>query len=79
MKTLEQIEEDYKKLVYGTCTYCNKDFIHGEKSVRISHVCRYSSHGFPDKYERTIGELHEQCLVNFLIEQNICSKEHKND
>ena len=65
-RTLEQIEADYKLMVYGSCEFCKKPFEYGEESLKTCKVVKYSSHGQPDTYEKDKKEFHPGCFIEYM-------------
>lgn len=69
MKTLEEIENNYRSLVYGSCNCCKKDFKYGEDGHEIRSFRCGSSQGQPDIFH--VGEIIKMCDSCFT---DLCGK-----
>lgn len=64
MKTLEEIENNYRSLVYGSCNFCKKEFKYDEDGYDIKSFKCGSSQGQPDIFY--IGKTIRMCNDCFL-------------
>lgn len=71
MKTIEELEDDWKLEEFGICSKCNKRLEHNDKFINISEgecgsiESPISNYKTPFAYIKKSKRYHEKCFKNY--------------